>query len=198
MSNLVLAFHGCDKSTYDSILANNENLHNSTNSYDWLGNGMYFWEQNLERAWRWAQESAENAHSRVKDPAVVGAVIDMGYCLNLLDSRSIELLQKQYEVFRLKMELSNQPIPRNKNTRNNKDMLLRYLDCAVIEDLHTERESQQLRPFDTVRGLFQEGEPIYETSGFLEKTHIQICVRNPNCIKGFFAPREIDENWSIV
>ena len=198
MPNLVLAFHGCDKSTYDSILTNNEILHNSTNSYDWLGNGMYFWEQNLERAWQWAQESAENAHSSVKDPAVVGAVIDMGYCLNLLDSRSIELLQKQYEVFRLKMELSNQPIPRNKNTRNNKDMLLRYLDCAVIEDLHTERESQQLRPFDTVRGLFQEGEPIYETSGFLEKTHIQICVRNPNCIKGFFAPREIDENWSIV
>lgn len=129
---------------------------------------------------------------------MVGAVIDMGYCLNLLDSRSIELIQKQYEVFRLKMELSNQPIPRNKNTRNNKDMLLRYLDCAVIEDLHAERESQQLRPLDTVRGLFQEGEPIYETSGFLEKTHIQICVRNPNCIKGFFAPREIDENWSIV
>ena len=92
MPNLVLAFHGCDKSTYDSILTNNEILHNSTNSYDWLGNGMYFWEQNLERAWQWAQESAENAHSSVKDPAVVGAVIDMGYCLNLLDSRSIELL----------------------------------------------------------------------------------------------------------
>lgn len=54
MPNLVLAFHGCDKSTYDSILKNNEILHNSTNSYDWLGNGMYFWEQNLERAWQWA------------------------------------------------------------------------------------------------------------------------------------------------
>lgn len=64
-------------------------------------------------------------------------------------------------------------------------LLLRYLDCAVIEELHTERESQGLKAFDTVRGLFHEGEQIYNTSGFFEKTHIQICVRNPNCIKGF-------------
>jgi hypothetical protein len=31
-----------------------------------------------------------------------------------------------------------------------------------------------------------EGQPIYETSGFHEKTHIQICVRNPKNIKGVF------------
>lgn len=86
----------------------------------------------------------------------------------------------------------------NRDVKDSTDLLLRYLDCAVIEELHTERESQGLKAFDTVRGLFQEGEQIYNTSGFFEKTHIQICVRNPNCIKGFFAPREIDENWSIV
>lgn len=122
----------------------------------------------------------------------------MGYCLNLLNSRSIELLRKQYELFELKMSLSNQKIPENRDVKGNTDLLLRYLDCAVIEDLHIERENQGLKAFDTVRGLFQEGEQIYNTSGFFEKTHIQICVRNPNCIKGFFAPREIDENWSIV
>ena len=50
MPNLVLAFHGCDKSTYDNILVRHENMYISMNDYDWLGNGMYFWEQNLERA----------------------------------------------------------------------------------------------------------------------------------------------------
>lgn len=198
MPNLVLAFHGCDRNTYDNILFCNERLHKSTNDYDWLGNGMYFWEQNLERAWKWAEEAALDPKRQVSEPAVVGAVIDMGYCLNLLDSRSIELLRKQYELFKLKMSLSNQKIPENRDVKGNTDLLLRYLDCAVIEDLHIERENQGLKAFDTVRGLFQEGEQIYNTSGFLEKTHIQICVRNPNCIKGFFAPREIDENWSIV
>jgi len=27
-------------------------------------------------------------------------------------------------------------------------------------------------------------------AGFKEKNHIQICVRNRNCIKGYFLPRE--------
>ncbi len=40
--------------------------------------------------------------------------------------------------------------------------------------------------FDTVRGVFVEGAPIYPTSGFREKTHIQICVSNPGVIKGVF------------
>ena len=151
MPNLVLAFHGCDKSTFDNIIRHGESMHISTNDYDWLGNGMYFWEQDLQRAWQWAEEAANNAKSKVKIPAVVGAVIDMGYCLNFLDNRSPVMLRQH-----------------------------------------------NLRPFDTIRGLFQEGKPLYETSGFFEKTHIQICVRNPNCIKGFFAPRVIDENWNIV
>jgi hypothetical protein len=41
-------------------------------------------------------------------------------------------------------------------------------------------------PFDTVKGIFQEGAPIYQEAGFREKTHIQICVRDPECIKGVF------------
>lgn len=198
MPNLVLAFHGCDKSTYNKILIHNDLLHESTNSYDWLGNGMYFWEQNLERAWKWAEESVLNPKSNIKTPAVIGAIIDMGYCLNLLDSRSIDLLKNQYKLFELKMKLSGKPIPQNKNIKNNKDLLLRYLDCAVIENLHEERKRSGAKEFDTVRGLFQEGNSIYQNSGFLEKTHIQICVRNPNCIKGFFKPRKIDEKWNIV
>ena len=31
-----------------------------------------------------------------------------------------------------------------------------------------------------------EGKPIYPTAGFNEKTHIQIAVNNPACIKGVF------------
>ena len=192
MSNLVLGFHGCNKDTYRKVLLGSEILHESKNSYDWLGNGMYFWEQDISRAWQWAN------HHYPSNPAVIGAVIDMGYCLNFLDSRSIALLRDAYEIFQLKRELTESPQLFNKNVKNNNDLLLRFLDCAVIQDLHEERKIHGLRDFDTVRGLFQEGKPIYETSGFREKTHIQICVRNPNCIKGFFSPRNIDVGWNIV
>ena len=38
--------------------------------------------------------------------------------------------------------------------------------------------------------LFTEGERVYPTSGFYEKTHIQICVCSQSVIKGVFrVPR---------
>jgi hypothetical protein len=47
--------------------------------------------------------------------------------------------------------------------------------------------------FDSTRGVFTEGGPAFEGAGLFEKSHIQICIRNPNCILGFFLPRkEID------
>ena len=52
-------------------------------------------------------------------------------------------------------------------------------------------------PFDSVRGLFSEGAPVYEGSGFRKKTHVQICVRNPNCIKGYFNPRRPVKAWRM-
>ena len=39
---------------------------------------------------------------------------------------------------------------------------------------------------DTVKGVFIEGGAVYEGSRFYEKTHIQIAVCNPYCIKGVF------------
>jgi hypothetical protein len=39
----------------------------------------------------------------------------------------------------------------------------------------------------------QKGGPAFVGAGLFEKSHIQICIRNPNCIQGFFMPRaEID------
>lgn len=43
---------------------------------------------------------------------------------------------------------------------------------------------------------FWEGKPLYQGTDFKEKNHLQVCVRNPNCIKGFFLPRELNTDWS--
>ena len=45
-ANLVIGFHGCDRSVVEKVI--------STNDYDLLGSGIYFWENNEERAWQWA------------------------------------------------------------------------------------------------------------------------------------------------
>lgn len=195
LPNIIIGFHGCDQEVFNKILYEHKPFKPSTNEYDWLGNGMYFWEQNLERAWEWATCGMTNPKLKIEKPAVIGAVIDLGYCLNLLDSYNIQMLKLQYELFTAKMSILDKPTPKNKNVKGNNDLLLRYLDCAVIEDLHKDMKDNGLRPYDSVRGVFLEDNPIYETSGFREQSHIQICIRNPNCIKGFFAPKEIDDSW---
>jgi hypothetical protein len=197
LPNLVIGFHGCDKSVFDRLVVHGESFKASKNDYDWLGNGMYFWEQNLERAWEWARAGQKNPKSSINTPAVVGAVIDLGFCLNLLDSNNIKSLQAHYEYFEQMHLITGTKMPENKNLSGNTDFLLRRLDCAVIEDFHEYRKQHKLKPYDSVRGVFFEGEPIYPNSGFRQQSHIQICIRNPNCILGIFAPKEITTDWDL-
>lgn len=198
LSNLVLGFHGCDKSVRDAVV-NGEKLVKSINSYDWLGNGFYFWENNEERALQWAEHLTSNPKSKIANPSVLGAVIDLGNCLDLMNSSSVTTLQLGYDFLKSSYEKDNTSMPVNKNIGSNTDLLLRPLDCAVIEKIHsiTQNPEYALEPYDSVRGLFIEGNEVYPGSGFREKTHVQICVVNPNCIKGYFIPREVDGHYRV-
>lgn len=73
----------------------------------------------------------------------------------------------------------------------NGDLLLRYLDCAVIKALHDFNKTMNFQEYDSVKAAFWEGEELYPSAGFREKNHIQICIRNPKCILGYFLPRNI-------
>lgn len=136
-SNLVVGFHGCDKSVVDAVIAGKTELLASANDYDWLGSGIYFWENNEDRAWQWAKQLSTRKSSSVKEPAVIGAIIDLGYCLDLTDSFYLQELKTSYSVLK----------------------------------------------------------ELYANAGFREKNHIQICVCNPNCIKGYFLPRGINPDY---
>ena len=161
-------------------------------SHDWLGHGIYFWEQNYLRAFEWAKSS-----KKIKKPAVIGAVIDLGYCLNLTDSASSEKLRRGYEILKYRCEVMGLELPKNKGSSKSGDILLRNLDCAVIEQLHDYNSEMNERAYDSVRGIFTEGEPVYEGACFLEKTHVQLCIVNPNCIKGYFNPLTPDSDYQI-
>jgi len=60
---------------------------------------------------------------------------------------------------------------------------------------HKFNQEANKRAYDSVRGVFWEGKPLYPNAGFAEKNHIQICVCNPNCIKGYFLPRGINVDY---
>lgn len=189
---LLIGFHGCEQSVRDSIVSGTSMLKASENGYDWLGIGFYFWENNYERALDFAQNPP--GKKKYKNPSVLGAVIDLQYCLDLLDTQYLRLIKNSYNNIVSSAGLTDQEIPKNKTIGGSKDRLLRELDCAVIENLHIMLRTIHLKPFDSVRGVFVEGEELYPGAGFHEKNHVQICIRNPNCIKGFFIPRE-EEKW---
>lgn len=183
LPNLVLGFHGCNKETYENVIFKGQDLKKSLNSYDWLGNGIYFWEQNYQRAYEWAinRYGMENAK-------VLGAVIDLGHCLNLTDSAGADILRVGYQILEFRCLITGNPLPKNRPSKKTSDILLRDLDCAVIQQIHDYNREAKKDMYDSVRGIFTEGEAPYLGSAFKEKTHIQICICNPNCIKGYFTP----------
>jgi len=199
--NLVLGFHGCDAETRQSLLNNPDKLIYSDKPYDWLGHGLYFWENNYERALLWAKD--KKILGKIQTPSVIGAVLFLGNCLDLLDSSYIKILQQYYKTMEAEYRTENNELPQNKNLTNDqhKDRIIRELDCTLIEYMHQaileqiveEKETQgfsELKIFDSVRGVFTEGGPAFPGAGIQEKNHIQICIRNSNSIKGFFLPRK--------
>ena len=178
-------------------MTSQSNLKKSENSYDWLGSGIYFWENNPERALNYVKELKSAGRNNIEEPYVVGAVIDLGYCLNLLESKSLRLLNENYSRLAVLYAEAGLALPSNHTVKGCEDLLLRHLDCQVIETMHQFREERHEQPFDSVRGVFWEGQELYPGAGFKEKNHIQMCVRNPNCIKGFFRVRKDNSKFHI-
>jgi len=75
----------------------------------------------------------------------------------LLDSEFLELLKISYDILKQNQELIGAKIPKNKPIHKEGDLLLRNLDCAVIETLHQINKFNNLQPFDSVRGCFLKG-----------------------------------------
>ena len=199
--NLILGFHGCDETVRDRLLINPNDYKMSKENYDWLGHGIYFWENNYERALVWAKDKKQRGS--IKKPSVVGAVIQLGNCCDLTDKSSIDVVKSYYKLLKKDYTSISQPLPINKNIKQDKhnDLLLRELDCTLLEYMHARILTQykadlaskgysDYQLFDSTRGVFTEGGPAYTGAGIFDKSHIQICIRNSNCIKGFFMPRK--------
>lgn len=67
-SGLIIGFHGCDsKVQKEAILSSKNILLVSNNAYDWLGHGIYFWENSPERALEFARESSKRNKNKFKN-----------------------------------------------------------------------------------------------------------------------------------
>lgn len=185
---VVLAYHGCDFDTAQELLGGSP-FKPSTQDYDWLGEGSYFWENDPLRAFQWATEPRR----KFRDPSIIGAVIELGNCLDLTTQSGIAAVKIAYDGFIAMNRENKTPIPKNVDPAKDLigDKIIRRLDCAVMNYLFLIQKTAQgsdanSQPFSTVRALFPEGNELYPDAGFWEKTHIQICVRESEQILGVF------------
>ena len=169
---VVLGYHGCDPAFADALIAGAIPIADwrpSTNPYDWLGDGIYFWEHAPARAREWSGKGG-----------VVGAVLQLGLCLDLTDTAYTQLLELTYGQLRETYLAEKRRLPQNRGKR-------RELDQLVINEL-VGGAAAEVGTFQSVRCPFLEGEPAFPGSAILRESHVQIAVRDHACIAGVFRP----------
>jgi len=194
----ILAYHGCETDVAEKILDGLDFVRGSANAYDWLGQGAYFWEHGPDRAIEWAQRQKKNG--KIAKPAVVGAVVKLGMCFDLLDSAQGNQLANEYPNFVRHWKgrkRSNLPAnvaagPWDYHKRH------RFLDCAMIQFVVDRINRRSSQPIQTVRGVFVEGDPAYPGACVHPKSSIQIAVRDPRVIVGYFRPFDHSGNHASV
>jgi hypothetical protein len=179
----IIAYHGCDAEIAERLLRG-EPFKKSQNDYDWLGEGIYFWEYGADRALRFAHD--QKGRGKLETPAIVGALIQLGQCFDLMDTRFTDELPLAFEMFKKVHLQSGRPLPENRG--KTPDRLLRNRDCAVLNFYLRWLWEMHARSYDTVRCGFVEGPPAFEGSGIRHQSHVQIAVRNPACVVGVFRP----------
>ncbi len=186
---IIVGYHGCDEDTAHKILLEGEHLKASNNAFDWLGKGIYFWEFAPRRALDFAIEQRERG--KLKEPMVVGAYINLGRCFDLTDVEHTRQLGSAFEEWSEIFEETGAQMPENRAVPGgDPDFLLRDRDCALLNWYLRELDKDvgEKYHYQTVRGVFQEGPAAFDGSGIREKTHVQVAVRDPSCIIGYFLP----------
>ncbi len=182
----IIAYHGCLRPTFEDALLHGKHPSPSDQPYDWLGRGIYFWEYGPDRALEWARLKARRASKPASEARVLGAILQLGVCIDLLDTKWTRRLRQAHELLRESWGATT-PFPENRlPAQSSGEPQLRYLDCAVINAAAKFYANETGVTPQTIRGAFWEGDPAYPGSGIYEKSHVQICVRDTSCIIGYF------------
>lgn len=209
MGQLVLAYHGCDISTRDALVRGDlKQLDQSVNRYDWLGNGIYMFLEDPERALKLATFASENPNKLLTKrpiviPAVVGSILDIDRWLDLSTENGRQNFRAGAKVVKEAAKAASQEGPQNRAAfPGDVDMLHRAFDCSVCNIIHSLREEThreaiskgdtkliyETLPYQATRSIFEQGESV-EGSCIYDGSHTQIAVRDANCIKGWFLVR---------
>jgi hypothetical protein len=146
----------------------------SNNEYDWLGGGIYFWQDAPKRAWQWAQSTYP------ENPVVVKSRLRLDRsCLDLLDVGYSPLLKTMYNEFIRSYERRNLTIPK----QNPEKSKAHRLDCLFFNYVVSKVNSSLPGSIGSIRSAFVEGDRIFPTSAIYDLTHVQIAILDANLVE---------------
>jgi hypothetical protein len=194
----VFGYHGTTLSAAKAIMADPMQFQSSTSEGDWLGQGIYFFENSFRKGTEWALRTFDKC-SRLGDaeaPAVLGCEIDLSNCLDLCDPRHSEDLQswvianfdlasgplqhapRLLTVAGKEISVSDLPYRSPKNRAlyhhpHKVNVLDKVLIDAFVDALPANKR------FSTVRAPFNSGRQLFPNSYLFHNSQVQIAVRDP-------------------
>jgi hypothetical protein len=167
MSNeKIVGHHGTSKRIADQVLS--QGFLTSKNSYDWLGDGVYFWQNAPLRALNWATKTFG------ADGVAIEADIEVRDFINLLDTEWMSWLTDVHDQYLFEIKKKGQAPPLQTERAHRLDREVINFGITILEQGgHTVRG---------VIGSFREGRPVFPNSALYSESHVQIAVRDLSLI----------------
>ena len=137
----VYGYHGTSKRSAQEILERGFDF--SINDYDWLGTGVYFFQDAPMRAVSWAKERYPDS------PAVIKSELILKNCIDLLDIDWYPIIRETYEMFVKEYEKAKIPLP----PQNPLKSKAHRLDCAFFNYIVEKVFASQNVTIDSIRGM---------------------------------------------
>lgn len=183
---VVVGYHGTTVDEAEAMLAGP--LRDSGRVARWLGQGIYFFEYNVEAATYWALNRAAKAGTAA---AVIRADIDLSNCLDLTRSYFQSIVRNAHRTLQAEWQIDpskridQKPFEiyldqvRAGFKGDWRDYGRNELDFKAIEKAVELSKLQGNVTYETVRGAFIESGPLYPNSWLFEGAHVAIAVRPP-------------------
>ena len=163
-----IGYHGTSRQA--ALIVLRDGFRVSRNAYDWLGDGVYFFQDAPNRAREWA------AQRYGADGVVIRSIIRLDDCLDLLDIQWNDLLIEAYTAVVEAAQRAGVPLPRQTAGAHRLDRAVVNLAVALLG-------TRRGMPVRAVRGVFGDGMPVFSGSAILSRAHVQIAVRDPSMIE---------------
>ena len=176
----VVGYHGTRLSAALDVVNGRADLAPSENDDDWLGHGVYFWEYGPRQALRWA-EQRRKSQGWDEPIAIVASMVRLGFCFDLLDPANVDYLAAVHDLYVKRQAAVGNAVPKNV-------LSSKRLDCAVFEYAFALIKADESSPTaDSARAVYVPtgtAKRVWKQSWISHDAHIQLCVRNPDCILG--------------